>query len=102
VSRDDGRETLVPGANRALDDLKLAVARDLGVTDTQNTQTYQQILDSWKYEVAGELGLNRKINGEYWGNLTSKECGKVGGRMGGKIGGNMVKKMIEFAEQNMR
>lgn len=98
----DGREILVPGASQALDDLKLAVARDLGVTDTEKKQSYQQILDSWKYEVAGELGIDRKINGEYWGNLTSKECGKVGGRMGGKIGGNMVKKMIEFAERNMR
>ena len=102
MSRDDGREILVPGANRALDDLKLAVARDLGVIDVEKRQTYQQILDSWKYEVAGELGIDKKIKAGYWGNLTSKECGKVGGRMGGKIGGNMVKKMIQFAEQNMK
>jgi hypothetical protein len=102
VSPDDGRQALSPESEQALDDLKLAVARDLGVTNSGRQQQYEQILDSWKYEVADELGLAQKVNSVGWGNMTSRECGKVGGRMGGKIGGNMVKRMIEFAERNMR
>lgn len=47
-------------------------------------------LDSFKYEVAGELGLSEKINSQGWSNMTSKECGSVGGEM--------VKKMISQAE----
>lgn len=50
-------------------------------------------LDRFKYEVASELGLIDKINTRGWGNMTTREVGK--------IGGNMVKKMIKMAEDNM-
>lgn len=48
-------------------------------------------LDSMKYEVARELGVNLKQG--YNGDLTSREAGYVGGYM--------VKRMIEQAEQQM-
>ena len=48
-------------------------------------------MNKMKYEVAGEVGVNLK-NG-YNGDITSREAGKVGG--------NMVKKMINYAKENM-
>lgn len=50
----------------------------------------RQALDSFKYEVADELGLSEKIKTKGWENMTSRECGYVGG--------TMVKKMIRQAE----
>lgn len=48
-------------------------------------------LDSMKYEIARELGIN--MNQGYNGNLSSKENGYVGGYM--------VKRLIEKAEKQM-
>lgn len=55
----------------------------------------EPVLDDFKYEVAGELGLTPQVQQGYWGELTSRDCGRVGG----KIGGSMVKVMIKHAEQ---
>ena len=48
-------------------------------------------MDKMKYEVAGEIGVDLKKG--YNGDITSRDAGRVGG--------NMVKKMIEYAENNM-
>ena len=48
-------------------------------------------LNQMKYEVADEVGVN--LQKGYNGDLTSRDAGKVGG--------NMVKKMIQYAEENM-
>jgi len=55
------------------------------------------VADTLKYEVASELGITGKIDltNDYWGNVPSRDCGRVGG----KIGGNMVKLMIKRAEE---
>lgn len=53
------------------------------------------VLDQFKYEIAQELGISPQIKEGYWGELTSRDCGRVGGR----IGGNMVKVMIRRAEE---
>ena len=52
-------------------------------------------LNRLKYEVAEEIGLMDKVQSIGWGDMTSRECGRVGGH----IGGNMVKVMIRYAEQ---
>ncbi|KKM11821.1 spore protein [Clostridiales bacterium PH28_bin88] len=53
-----------------------------------------QALDNLKYEIAAEIGLPVKQGSEdYWGELTSRDCGAVGG--------NMVRRMIAFAEQHL-
>jgi len=50
-----------------------------------------QALDNMKYEIAAELNLPVHQGSEdYWGNLTSRDCGKVGG--------TMVKRLIQAAE----
>ncbi len=49
-------------------------------------------LDKLKYETAAEQGVSLKEG--YNGDITSRDAGK--------IGGNMVKKMIEYAEKNMK
>lgn len=49
-------------------------------------------LNNFKYEVANELGMSNYQNVDK-GQLTSRENGYVGGYM--------VKKMIQYAEQNM-
>ena len=51
-------------------------------------------LDALKYEVAEDLNLDDDIAEEGWGNMTTREVGK--------IGGHMVKKMLRFAEKKMR
>lgn len=49
-------------------------------------------LDKLKYEIAAEQGVALKEG--YNGDITSRDAGR--------IGGNMVKKMIEYAEKNMK
>lgn len=51
-------------------------------------------LNKFKYEVADELGLMNKIKEVDWGNMTTREVGK--------IGGNMVKKMVAMAEEQIQ
>lgn len=51
-------------------------------------------LDNMKYEIAAEFNLPVYQGSEdYWGNLSSKDCGRVGGQM--------VKRMIAMAENQM-
>lgn len=39
-------------------------------------------LDNMKYEIAAEMGLPVQQGSEdYWGRLTSRDCGAVGGEM---------------------
>ncbi len=49
-------------------------------------------LNKLKYETAAEEGINLKEG--YNGDITARDAGK--------IGGNMVRKMIEYAEKNMK
>jgi hypothetical protein len=48
-------------------------------------------LDTMKFEVASQLGVNLKQG--YNGDIPAREAGRVGG--------NMVKKMIQYAENNL-
>lgn len=50
-------------------------------------------LDRLKYEVAADLGLHDDIRTRGWGNMTTREVGK--------IGGTMVKRLIQKAEQDL-
>jgi len=51
-----------------------------------------QALQNLKYEVSKELNIDTTpIVGDYWGYMTSRDCGAVGG--------HMVKRMIEAAER---
>lgn len=52
----------------------------------------KQAMDQFKTEVATSLNVNLKQG--YNGDLTSREAGS--------IGGEMVKRMIAYAEKNMR
>lgn len=49
-------------------------------------------LNNFKYEVANELGMN---------NYQTVDKGQLSSRENGYVGGYMVKKMIQYAEQNM-
>ena len=54
----------------------------------------KQAMDKFKYEVANELNIpTNQIENDYWGNLSSRDCGAVGG--------HMVRKMIQQAEQQL-
>lgn len=51
-------------------------------------------LDNMKYEIASELGLPVKQGSEdYWGHISSRDCGKVGGQI--------LRRMVHFAESAM-
>lgn len=51
-------------------------------------------LDDMKYEIARELNLPVHQGSEdYWGELTSSQCGKVGGQM--------LKRLVSMAEDNL-
>lgn len=61
---------------------------------TQLVKEAHQQLDNMKYEIAEELNLGVHQGSEdYWGKVTSKNCGNVGGRM--------VKKLISMAEDDL-
>lgn len=49
-------------------------------------------LYNMKYETANELAVNIP-NKNYWGDVSSRDCGR--------IGGNMVRKLIAIAEQQI-
>ncbi|NYE57080.1 MULTISPECIES: alpha/beta-type small acid-soluble spore protein [Carboxydothermus] len=83
-----------------LEKLKYEVAGELGI-GTDDT-TYRQNLEKMKIEAAREIGIYDQVKDGYWGEVPSRECGRVGGRLGGKIGGNMVKKLIALAEQQLQ
>lgn len=53
----------------------------------------ERALDQLKYEVAEDLGLDDDIKERGWGNMTTREVGK--------IGGNMVKRLVQKAEQDL-
>lgn len=50
-------------------------------------------LNNMKYEMAGELGLS---------NYAQADKGNLSSRQNGYVGGYMVRKMIQFAEENMK
>lgn len=51
-------------------------------------------LDRMKWEIASEIGApTHLVQGDYWGDVSSRDCGL--------IGGNMVRKMIEAAQASL-
>lgn len=61
---------------------------------TQLVPEVHPILDNMKYEIAEELNLGVHQGSEdYWGDVTSKNCGRVGGEM--------VKRLISMAENQL-
>lgn len=69
----------------------------MGSGQRSNKLLVQQALgamEKFKYEIANELNIDTsKIQGGYWGYVTSRETGA--------IGGNMVRRMIEAAERSL-
>lgn len=63
----------------------------MATTSTTSVPNAKAALESMKYEIAGQVGVNLKQG--YNGDITSRQAGQVGG--------NMVKKMIEYAKSNM-
>lgn len=61
-------------------------------TNSNSNRQTKANLNSFKMEVASELGVNMKDG--YNGDLTAKEAGSVGGEM--------VKRMIKNAESQMK
>ena len=57
-------------------------------TNNPAVQGADQALDQFKYEIANELGV------QLGGDRTSRENGRVGGEM--------TKRLIQFAEQNLK
>lgn len=57
----------------------------------------REALEKMKSEIAHELGMDLP-NKEYWGDVSSRDCGRVGG----KIGGKMVHNLIKIAEEKIK
>jgi len=61
---------------------------------TQVVPDAHKVLDNMKYEIAGELGIPVYQGSEdYWGNISSRDCGRVGG--------SMTKRLVAMAEQEL-
>lgn len=57
--------------------------------------TAHKALDDMKYEIASEFSLPVYQGSEdYWGNLSSKDCGRVGGEM--------VKRLVQMGENQLQ
>lgn len=69
----------------------------LGQSGSGRTQLVPEahpILDNMKYEIAEDLNLGVHQGSEdYWGEVSSRNCGKVGGEM--------VRRLISMAEQSL-
>jgi nitrous oxidase accessory protein NosD len=50
-------------------------------------------MNQFKYEMANEVGISNQIQGDYWGHLSSRDCGAVGGAM--------VRRMIQQYQQSV-
>lgn len=101
-------QALVPQARGALEQLKFSVISQVGVAkrpDTApaaaNPMNYNRVLDTFKWQIAEELGLDQKIRSLGWADMPSRDCGSVGGNLGGQIGGQMVRRMIALAEERI-
>jgi hypothetical protein len=66
---------------------RISSAKPLVVPGAKNA------LQNMKYETASELAISTPQDG-YWGNVSSRDCGR--------IGGNMVRKLIQIAEQQIK
>lgn len=84
-----------------LDRLKYEVAAEVApfAAGARDERSFQEAVDRVKFEVAREIGV--PLREGYNGDLTTRQAGAVGGRIGGKIGGHMVRRMIQFAEQQL-
>lgn len=61
---------------------------------TQLVPDAHAMLDNMKYEIASEFSLPVHQGSEdYWGEVSSRNCGKVGG--------TMVKRLVAMAEREM-
>ena len=61
---------------------------------TQLVPEAHKILDDLKYEIAEELSLGVHQGSEdYWGQVSSRNCGNVGGQM--------VRRMMALAEKEL-
>jgi len=61
-------------------------------TNKSAVQGAAPFLDKFKYEIASELGMN---------NYQTVDKGQLTSRENGYVGGYMVRKMIQFAEQQL-
>jgi len=61
---------------------------------TQLVPEVHKVLDDMKYEIAEEYSLGVHQGSEdYWGEVTARNCGRVGGEM--------VRRMISMAENDL-
>jgi len=61
---------------------------------TQLVKEAHHMLDNMKYEIAEELSLGVHQGSEdYWGQVTSRNCGNVGGEM--------VKRLVSMGENDL-
>jgi hypothetical protein len=104
-NNDNRNRLVVPQSQQAINQFKYEIASELGIpiraTGQGQDKSYEQSLDNYKWEVAQEIGIADQVRQRGWGEMSSRECGRVGGRMGGKIGGQMVRRLIQLAEQNL-
>ena len=61
-------------------------------SNSMNPKEAKQKLNSFKNEVASSMNIN--LQQGYNGDITARDAGRIGGQM--------VKRMIEYAEQNMQ
>ncbi|PKM87885.1 MAG: acid-soluble spore protein [Firmicutes bacterium HGW-Firmicutes-12] len=62
-------------------------------TNKPAVQGAKAALNNMKYEMANELGI---------GNYANIDKGSLTSRQNGYIGGYMTRKMVQFAEENMK
>lgn len=97
------RRILNPLAQKALQDMKMEIAQELGYIHQKSqgdrARAYAEALEKQKFEVARELGIDLKKG--YNGDLSSKDAGAIGGHLGGRIGGEMVKRLVRLAQEKM-
>ncbi len=59
-----------------------------------NGRSDAEAMDNLKDEVAKDLGLDDDIHERGWGNMTTREVGKIGGQM--------VRRLVKKGEKELR
>jgi len=81
---------LVPGCERALDQMKYEIAAELGLPVGSGLSAYA---DTEFATELGAIGSGGQIREDYWGHIAARDAGAVGG--------TITRRLVQLAEQTL-
>ncbi len=66
--------------------------------DTRSEDMRSQAMGKLKYDLAEEMGFGELVQTQGWGELSAKDCGRIGGRMASRLSVNLLRKLATMEE----